>query len=142
MSAIQIPFRGGCACGAVRYECHAAPLRMVNCHCRDCQIASGSAYSPTLVMARSATKIVKGGTAFFESVADSGSVARREFCSSCGTPLFASSSAKPDRVGVKAASLDDPRWFKPEADVWVGSAQAWDCLDPGIPKYERGSNAR
>ena len=133
-------FCGGCACGAVRYECDAPPLRMVNCHCRDCQISSGGAYSPTLVMARSALKIVKGGTAFFESKSDSGNVARREFCSTCGTPLFASSSSKTNRVGIKAASLDDPRWYKPEADVWVGSAQTWDCLDPGIPKFERGSN--
>lgn len=29
-----LPFFGGCACGAVRYECMAPPLRMVNCHCR------------------------------------------------------------------------------------------------------------
>ena len=30
-------FSGGCACGAIRYECSAAPLMMLNCHCRDCQ---------------------------------------------------------------------------------------------------------
>ena len=137
---MQIPFGGGCACGAVRYECSAAPLKMINCHCRDCQIASGSAYSPTLVMARSVTTITKGRTASFEKVADSGQVARREFCSACGTPLFASSSANPDRVGIRAASLDNPHWFRPEADVWVGSAQAWDCLDPGLPKFEKASN--
>jgi hypothetical protein len=93
-------------------------------------------------MSRTAVKIVKGGLAFFESVADSGSVARREFCSSCGTPLFASSTANSGRVGLKAASLDDPRWFSPEADVWVGSAQEWDYLNPAIPKFERGANAK
>jgi hypothetical protein len=134
---MQIPFCGGCACGAIRYECSAAPVRMVNCHCRDCQLASGSAYSPTLVMARQAMKITKGCTTPFEKLADSGNVARREFCATCGTPLFASSSANSNYVGVKAASLDDPSWFKPEADVWVGSAQVWDCLDPSIPKLER-----
>ena len=57
---MEIPFTGGCACAAIRYECLALPLRMVNCHCRDCQIASGSAYSPTLIMARSAVKLTKG----------------------------------------------------------------------------------
>ena len=136
-SALQVPFSGGCACGAIRYECLAAPLRMLNCHCRDCQLAGGSASSPTLIMARSAVRIIKGSTTLFEKVADSGNMARREFCSTCGTPLFASSSARGEYLGIRAASLDKPRGFKPEADVWVQSAQPWDCLDAGIPKFEK-----
>jgi hypothetical protein len=36
---------GGCACGAIHYECNADPVVMLNCHCRDCQRASGSAYA-------------------------------------------------------------------------------------------------
>jgi hypothetical protein len=28
---------GGCVCGAIRYECDADPVIMMNCHCRDCQ---------------------------------------------------------------------------------------------------------
>jgi hypothetical protein len=35
---------GGCACGAVRYEYSADPVFMGNCHCRDCQRTTGSAY--------------------------------------------------------------------------------------------------
>jgi len=41
---------GGCACGAIHYECSADPLRMLNCHCRDCQQASGSAYAAIVVV--------------------------------------------------------------------------------------------
>ena len=33
---MAVPFTGGCACGAIRYECTAEPLYMGNCHCRDC----------------------------------------------------------------------------------------------------------
>lgn len=29
-----MPFTGGCACGAIRYECGAEPLFMGNCHCQ------------------------------------------------------------------------------------------------------------
>ena len=29
-----MPFAGGCACGAIRYECSAEPLFMGNCHCQ------------------------------------------------------------------------------------------------------------
>ena len=134
-------FTGGCACGAIRYEVSAEPIVMFNCHCRDCQIASGSAYSPTLIMARSAVKLTKGQAAHFERVAESGNVATRGFCPACGTPLFASSSSAGEYLGVRASSLDDPSWFRPEADFWVASAQPWDHLDPAIPKFPKNRSS-
>ena len=39
---MNVPFGGGCACGAIRYECAGAPRYMGNCHCRDCQQATGA----------------------------------------------------------------------------------------------------
>ena len=134
---ITVPFTGGCACGAIRYECTAPPLRMVNCHCRDCQRASGSGYSATLVMSASSVRLLRGTCREHPIVAESGNVAKREFCGVCGTPLFSGSSARPEFLGVKAASLDDSSWFAPEADVWVESAQPWDPMDPDIPKFPR-----
>ena len=38
---------GGCLCGSVRYECSTQPVIEGNCHCRDCQKSSGSAFAPT-----------------------------------------------------------------------------------------------
>jgi len=110
---------------------------MVNCHCRDCQRASGSAYSPTLIMAASAVQLLRGRCRAHHVEAESGNVAKREFCGACGSPLFASSSARPEFVGLRAASLDDPGGFVAEADVWVASAQPWDHLNPGIPKFSK-----
>jgi len=141
-NAVETPFTGGCACGAIRYECLASPLRMLNCHCRDCQIVSGSAFSPTLIMVRSAVKLTKGQPARFEKVADSGNIATREFCRECGTPLFASSSAAEQYLGIRASSLDDPSWFRPAAHIWIGSAQPWDHFDPAIPRFERNERSR
>ena len=48
---------GGCACSAIRYECDADPVIMMNCHCRDCQKASGSAYAAIVVVPKGAVKI-------------------------------------------------------------------------------------
>lgn len=137
-SATLVPFFGGCPCGAIRYRCDSPPVGMVNCHCRSCQQYSGSAYSPTVLVPRSSLRIVSGSPRTHEIGAESGGTARREFCAHCGAHLFAGSTARDAIVGVKAGSLDDPSWFVPTADVWVGSAQPWDHMDPELPKFEKG----
>jgi hypothetical protein len=83
-------------------------------------------------MARSAVNLTKGKTAHFEKIVENGNVAKREFCLSRGTPLFGSSSAAGEHLEVRASTLDDPSWFRPEANVWVASAQPWDHFDPTI----------
>ena len=48
---------GGCACGAVHYEIGAEPVFMLNCHCRDCQRATGAAYAPVFVVPHAALQV-------------------------------------------------------------------------------------
>ena len=39
------PFaKGHCLCGAVSYTVNAKPIRMAQCHCKDCQRASGTGH--------------------------------------------------------------------------------------------------
>jgi hypothetical protein len=130
-------FEGGCACGAIRYECADAPLAMLNCHCRDCQRAGGAGHAPSVIVVTSALRVTHGATKHYARAAESGNTARREFCADCGSPLFAGSSARPDFTAIRAGSLDDPSRFAPSADVWVASAQPWDAMDPALPKFER-----
>jgi hypothetical protein len=40
-------------------------------------------------------------------------------------------------VGINAASLDDPSWFRPQFDIFTSDAQPWDRLFPAIPKYDQ-----
>jgi hypothetical protein len=126
VAVVPSTLSGGCACAAVRYACTAAPVAMVNCHCRDCQRAGGAAYAPTVIVAAAHFRILRGEPRYHESLADSGSTARRAFCAQCGSPLFASSLARADMIGIRAASLDDSSWYRPDRDVWTDSAQPWD----------------
>jgi len=130
-------FAGGCACGRIRYECSAAPVAMLNCHCRDCQRAGGSGHSPSAIVSREAFRLTGAEPSWYERAADSGNTARRAFCGECGSPLIASSSARPEYLAIRAASLDDPSWFRPTADVWVDSAQPWDALDPSLRRFAK-----
>ena len=126
--------KGGCMCGAVRYECGGDPLYMFNCHCRDCQRYSGSAYFAVLGVPSSALKIT-GELKFHEAKGDSGNILERGFCPNCGSWVCARSSAASDTMALLAASLDDPSIFKPAMDIFASSAQPWDHMNPALPKF-------
>jgi hypothetical protein len=135
--SVPAGFSGGCACGTVRYECSEAPIAMLSCHCRDCQRAGGSGSSPTVVVSSTALRVTSGEPKYHSVTAESGSTARRTFCPECGAPLYATTSARPTLVSIRAASLDDPSWFRPAADVWTASAQPWDVMDPNVPRFRK-----
>jgi hypothetical protein len=44
--------QGGCLCGALRYEISGEPLAVAVCHCPDCQVQSGSAFSMSMLVPR------------------------------------------------------------------------------------------
>ncbi|MFT4562675.1 MAG: hypothetical protein ACI9BW_002422 [Gammaproteobacteria bacterium] len=129
-------YAGGCACGAIRYECSADPVMSVNCHCRDCQRATGSAYSTDMVIPIAAWKLLAGEPKFYDVKADSGNTVSRGFCNRCGSPLCVKESAAPDIIVITASSLDDPSPYQPTGDLWTSSAQPWDHMNPDLEKFE------
>lgn len=108
-----------------------------NCHCRDCQRFSGTAYASGILVPASAFRITKGALKYYTSRADSGNIAGRGFCAECGSPVAATQSAFPIFI-IYAASLDDPSTHRPTMDVWTSSAQPWDRMDPALPNYAKG----
>jgi hypothetical protein len=135
---VPLPFEGGCACQAVRYRVTAKPVAMLNCHCRDCQRSSGTAYSSILVVPAPAFTLLQGAPRAHETLAESGNRVRREHCPTCGAPLFARNASLTGFVGIRPASLDDPSWFSPTVDIWTASAHPWDVMDPDRPRLPRG----
>ena len=132
---MTIKFTGGCLCGSVRYECSAEPIAMGNCHCRDCQRATGSAYASGLLVPQSAVTIT-GDVKYYDVIGDSGSIVGRGFCPNCGSRLF-SKPPIPELMGILAGSLDDPSWFRPTMDFYTASAQPWDHMNPDLPKFDK-----
>jgi hypothetical protein len=132
---IPVPFSGGCLCGAIRYECEAEPIQMFLCHCRNCQQAGGGAYTPAILVPKSALKIT-GEPAYFSSPSLANGLHTRGFCADCGARLFGAVSPDWEFIGVVAGSLDDPSWFQPACHIFVSDAQPWDIIDPALPKHE------
>lgn len=129
-------FSGGCRCGAVRYDCAAAPMFTGNCHCRDCQYASGGAYS-TIVGVPTEALALTGELATYTVRAASGNRVTRKFCPQCGSPILSALSANPGMTVLKAATLDDPSWLRPAMHIWTERGQPWAETSPTLPKFEK-----
>ena len=129
-------FSGGCACGAIRYQCTAEPFYMGNCHCRDCQRATGSAYFPAVVVSVDEFTLLQGEPTWYESKADRGHTMARAFCNKCGSPVLLNNGANDTVTVLYAESLDDPSWYKPKRDIYTSSAQPWDLMHPDTQKCQ------
>jgi hypothetical protein len=137
---MKLPFSGGCACGNVRFTCASAPIAMLNCHCADCQRASGSAFASGVVV-KSADIAVTGKPKIYSVRANSGQQTMRSFCPSCGSPLFTQGESNMAFTSIRFPSLDEHADFRPMLDIWTSSAQAWVCLDESIPHFEQSPQA-
>lgn len=133
---MEIPFAGGCACGAVRFQCSVEPMAMYNCHCLGCQSASGSIFASLLVLPLDRISS-NGRQQYFSRIVEGGRHDRHAFCPDCGSPLFAGSAVLPNLLLVHAVALDHSAWFNPVADIWTIDAQPWSTMDRHIPKVYR-----
>jgi hypothetical protein len=127
-------YSGGCACGEIRYSCSGEPLYMGNCHCRDCQRATGSAFFPAVLFKGENFTLEQGEPRWYDVTADSGVTMRRAFCASCGSPVFIENGARPGNRVLYAGSLDDPSRYEPSRNIYTASAQTWGLMHPDLPK--------
>ena len=106
-------YRGGCLCGAIRYEIAAEPMFAGQCQCLDCQHETGGGHTSFMAFPTGAVDPT-GTQQFYEVKADSGNLIRRGFCPTCGSPVVGATSGMPGVVTISAGSLDDPSGFKPQ----------------------------
>ena len=127
--------RGGCLCGAVRYESQAEPAMIAVCHCATCQKNTGSAFSLNLGIPQDSVTINGDTLVTYEDRSGaSGKTFYRSFCSRCGSPISGKGDAYAGLVFIKAGTLDDSSWLKPDAHIWCSEKQPWFAIEEGIPQ--------
>lgn len=127
--------KGGCLCGAVRYEIGGAPLMVGNCFCIDCRKASGTGNGTHAIYPENAVAIT-GSTKAYASPADSGNVVTRHFCPDCGCAIHSTNSGMPGTISIRASSLDDPNVIVPQMTVYASRAPAWALIDRTRPVFD------
>ena len=126
-------YSGKCLCGSISYSTEVDPVFSGNCHCKDCQKSSGSAFTPAMIFPEDKV-LVSGEVKYYESTADSGNVHRRGFCPNCGSQLFSLFGNMLGMIGIKAGTLTNTPAYMPMLDFHVSSAAPWDFMNPDLPK--------
>src|SRR5260221_1144858 len=104
MTEVANPFlTGGCQCGAIRFALSAPPVKVSICHCRMCQKASGAPFASFADIDRGDFSWTHGKPAAFRSA----SIAERDYCKDCGTPLSFRRLDGP-RIAITTGAFDRP----------------------------------
>jgi hypothetical protein len=119
----------------VRYEAAGESEFSLLCHCRDCQRSSGTAFVAAMRLPSAGFRITAGTPKRYVGAADSGNAISRWFCGDCGSPIYIQVASRPDIIGLRVGTLDDPSQFRPEANIFTKSAQPWVPLSGNVPSY-------
>lgn len=116
--------RGSCGCGRVSFAVKGEPTRIGICHCTDCRVESGSAF--TYFGIWPADKFTTTGeTAVFEG---------RRFCPSCGSRLFAYDETEAE---IKLGTLSEaPTDLLPVYELWVKRRERWLAPIEGAEQFD------
>lgn len=123
--------RGGCQCGAVRYEARGTARNPNICHCESCRKSAGSAGVAWATFAITAVRYLQGKPTEFASSAR----VLRGFCNYCGTTLSYWHDGRPDEIDITIASMDHPDELAPAMHIWMADALSWEQPGDSLPKY-------
>ena len=118
--------KGGCLCGSVRYQVTGAPEVASVCHCRYCQLRSGSAFSISVYFAQDQVQLGDGAVKTHELTTASGRAFDTRFCTECGTTVWWTIGTRPNSIGISGGTFDPPSfWYAIDREVFTRSRAAF-----------------
>ena len=143
MSSADI-HEGGCLCGSIRYKVTGNPQYVGVCHCRYCQLRTGSAFGISVYFDDGQVTVIKGENSMksYKYRTESSRESLLRFCNICGTTLLWSSEWRAGMMGIGGGTFDPPAfWYEIEREVFCRSKAEFidtdinDQFDTG-PVYE------
>jgi len=126
---------GGCQCGAIRFALTAPPIRVSICHCRMCQKASGAPFASFADIEKSDFAWTRGRPAAFKS----STIAERDFCSDCGTPL-SFRRIDGERIEIMTGTFDRPDRVIPTRQYGTEARLGWVVGIANLPSQTTAQN--
>jgi hypothetical protein len=129
----ELPLRGGCNCGAVRFEVTEPLVAASYCHCKRCQRRTGAAASPNAHPASDAFRIVAGEENL--RMWKPGDGGEKWFCGECGSSVFGFNGSHADSIGIRMDVRRRPG-IRPSVRQFVTYAAPWEPIpDDGLPRH-------
>ena len=114
--------KGGCLCGSVRYQVTGAPEVASICHCRYCQLRSGSAFAVSVYFTQNQVQLGHGAVKTHELTTASGRAFDTRFCTKCGTTVWWTIGTRPNSIGISGGTFDPPSfWYDIDREVFTRS---------------------
>ena len=115
---------GGCLCGSVRYKTKGEPQYVGVCHCRYCQLRTGSALGISVYFYSNQVTVIMGGKSLksHKYPTESGRESHLRFCTECGTSLLWDTLVRPGLTGVGGGTFDPPTfWYEVGQEIFCRS---------------------
>jgi hypothetical protein len=130
----ELPLRGGCLCGGVRFEVTEPLVSSSYCHCTRCQRRTGTGASPQARVAPGSLVITQGKDLVRAYEPDGGWA--KLFCSNCGSSLFSRSPDDPSLMSVRLGAFDGDPGIRPQWRQYVAYAAPWEPIpDDGLDRF-------
>jgi hypothetical protein len=139
-SHVELPLRGGCLCGGVRFAI-SEPLQVAGyCHCRRCQRRTGTAAAVSGVIVPGSLTVERGNDLLGEWDPPDGWA--KVFCSACGSALWSRSPSAPQQLGVRLGALDGDPGIRPSYRQFVAYAAPWEEIVDDLPRFDERADVR
>ena len=124
--------KGGCLCGAIRYEIAGTLLDADNCHCSLCRRQHGAAFATYAALDPGDFRWASGQDRLkvFETPSGAGWC----FCSECGSSLAASQDGR--IFAITLGTVEGDPGIRPEFHIFVGSKAQWHEITDELPQFE------
>ena len=133
MTTANIPVRGTCLCGAVRYEADGPLSMMVHCHCSMCRKHHGGSFATFVAAPLMGFRWLAGQEYLVRH--QSSPKGRRSFCRVCGS-VAPAIIEEMDLAVLPAGNLSDDLEVRPQAHWFAGSRAPWDVIRDKLPQHE------
>lgn len=124
--------KGGCVCGAVRFQATGHPCRVSLCSCSWCRKRTGSLLSVSVYFGKEQVELLGSELKTHRLKSDAGRWIECQFCTQCGSALTWTLEFLPDYRGIAGGAFDDPAFIRPERYVYSQNKPGWLQIDEGI----------